>query len=114
MDDWRQHAECLDKPELFFIERGQKGNEAKILCAECPVINECYEYAIREKPLYGIWAGKTAKTLRSIRNAPARKGPAPQHGYRGYLRGCRCGICVDAKNRQNRMAAERKKLRRTA
>jgi WhiB family redox-sensing transcriptional regulator len=61
--NWRHYAECLDhNPELFFpvgttgpaVEQTKK---AKAVCAECPVIDWCREWAINTAQEFGIWAG---------------------------------------------------------
>lgn len=61
--DWKARAKCknlpsVDSDNVFFYESGQKSNRAKRFCTNCPVKQECLNYAIlyREK---GVWAGTT-------------------------------------------------------
>lgn len=59
---------CRSRPELFFpedffdyTERVIVEGWARKLCAECPVMNLCAEYAMTAKETTGIWGGLTAK-----------------------------------------------------
>lgn len=72
-EKWRLRANCkgLDT-DIFFPTRGatkQKIAEAKAICAQCTVQEECHQYAMSygERRLIGIWGGKTAKQRRKER-----------------------------------------------
>src|SRR5690606_35053352 len=55
---WRNNAACLGvDSNVFFVDRGAKATEAKQICGGCPVREECLEYALRTRPVYGIWGG---------------------------------------------------------
>lgn len=57
---WHRHAACRGvDPELFFPNRGENTQEAKAICATCPVKAECHEAGRFEH--YGIWGGTTRK-----------------------------------------------------
>lgn len=45
---WRRHAACHGQTALFFVGRGHHGqtDQAKALCAACPVLEPCREYAL--------------------------------------------------------------------
>lgn len=53
---------CADYPELFYPEgedykvRHQTAR-AKLICQDCPLKEQCLEYAITAKEHYGIWGG---------------------------------------------------------
>jgi len=53
-------ANCIGKGEMFFPGKGESGvaNEAKKLCEQCVVSDECDAYAKRMNTEYGVWAGK--------------------------------------------------------
>lgn len=56
-------------PELFFPDGKNKREQeyaAKVICASCPLINECLKFAIQNREL-GIWGGKTEEERRRIR-----------------------------------------------
>lgn len=59
---WVTDAVCAQvDPELFFPELGQNCQDAKRLCASCPVQPECLAYALANRELYGIWGGTSTK-----------------------------------------------------
>ena len=51
---------------IFFAEKGQRLDEAKAVCADCPVKRECLECAIRNRERVGVWGGLTPKQRRSV------------------------------------------------
>lgn len=62
---WRERAACRDSdPDLFF-PIGRTGpnavqvDEAKAVCAGCPVKDTCLEWARNFGPVEGIWGGTT-------------------------------------------------------
>lgn len=76
--DWRSSAACLDHdPELFFPV-GNTGpaiaqiEEAKSICASCPVTATCLEWAIKNGQDFGVWGGKSEDERRSIKRRAAR------------------------------------------
>ena len=55
---------CQDIPDIFFPEdfpdkqtREYAIRTAKALCKECPLLIQCFAYAIEAQEPYGIWAG---------------------------------------------------------
>jgi WhiB family redox-sensing transcriptional regulator len=44
-------------PDLFFSDSLRDLNDAKRVCADCPVRRPCGAYADREGMTYGVWAG---------------------------------------------------------
>ena len=74
---WHGRAACRGMdPAIFFPERGARnsGQEAKAVCAACPVTAECGEAGARETS--GVWGGKCA---RQRRDEPGYRhfGPSP-------------------------------------
>jgi WhiB family redox-sensing transcriptional regulator len=85
--DWRDRAACLDEdPELFF-PIGTSGpaqaqiEDAKAVCARCPVLAECRTWALENPNLagFGVFGGlsederKTEVRRRRRRSAAARQ-----------------------------------------
>src|SRR5215213_3953927 len=73
-DAWRTRAACRSLPgELFFPageleeEAVEQAEEAKAVCAQCPVRTPCLEFAIASNQPFGIWGGANASERRSIR-----------------------------------------------
>ena len=64
---FNNHASCSDhNPDLWFPQeragsrswtRTPDAIRARTICASCPARIECYDYAIKIRNLYGIWAG---------------------------------------------------------
>ena len=72
MDDWRQHAACRGMAtDLFMPEahRGRAGHPALKVCATCPVVHQCLQYALMMDDIVptGVWGGTTDKHRRRIR-----------------------------------------------
>ena len=67
-DDWRDYAACLGRsPDLFFPSLGETARFAKAVCGECPVTEECFEYAMDTNQQFGVWGGRTTDDLRAER-----------------------------------------------
>lgn len=62
--EWIKDADCGEEPvRTFFLikdERYKPGrfDRAFEICAECPVLRECDDYATRTKEKWGVWGGK--------------------------------------------------------
>ncbi|PXA75043.1 WhiB family transcriptional regulator [Auritidibacter sp. NML120779] len=76
--DWRSKAACLDKdPELFFPV-GNTGpallqiEEAKAICNQCPVTEQCLQWAISTGQDYGVWGGMSEDERRALKRRKAR------------------------------------------
>jgi WhiB family redox-sensing transcriptional regulator len=63
--DWQQHGACREVDSRIFFhpvgERGaphaQREEEAKRVCARCPVQLACRAYALEAEEPYGVWGG---------------------------------------------------------
>lgn len=67
----REEALCAQSdPDLWFEERTILAREAISICSQCPVMEECRQFAIDNDVDYGIWGGMTtAQRRREIRIA---------------------------------------------
>lgn len=73
MNDWQSRGACNGAPPgIFYPDRGDTSRveEAKAICAGCPVRDECFDYALHHEK-YGVWAGTSPRQRASIR---ARRG----------------------------------------
>lgn len=79
---WRQQAGCANLDTNMFFPTGLTGssieqtNLAKSVCQDCPVANQCLEFALRTLQDYGVWGGRTEeerRVIRRSRRAAARK-----------------------------------------
>ncbi|MGI8514499.1 MAG: WhiB family transcriptional regulator [Acidimicrobiia bacterium] len=65
---WHSAAACRNVgSDIFFVGQGRSPKEAKAICAVCPALSECREWALRQKELQGIWAGMTGPELAAER-----------------------------------------------
>lgn len=56
--EWAVDAACTQvDPELFYPPDGHHGQEAKAVCAECPVRVQCLEWALRIRDRYAVLGG---------------------------------------------------------
>jgi WhiB family redox-sensing transcriptional regulator len=75
--DWMSEAACEGvDPDLFFPERGDDTSGAKAVCRECPVREDCLEYALANGIRYGIWGGTSERERKRLRRIRARLAQA--------------------------------------
>lgn len=64
-EPWMEDAACSRvDPDAWFPEKGSSNKDAKRVCATCPVVPECREYAMRNRERFGIWGGLSERELR--------------------------------------------------
>jgi len=69
---WHSAAACRDADsDLFFVGRGRSGKEAKAICAVCPAVSSCREWALSQRHLSGIWGGMNGPELAAERRRAA-------------------------------------------
>lgn len=76
MPDWMRRAACrAADPELFYPTGGDAVAiaAAKDICAGCPVVAECLEYAIANNEQYGVWGALTPEERRAISRRDMRR-----------------------------------------
>lgn len=72
--DWQLHAACRDTdPKVFFHPENERGparaareEAALAICATCPVMAECRDFALRTRETYGVWGGLTENDREEI------------------------------------------------
>lgn len=65
---WHEGAICAQTdPEAFYPEAGGVNHEAKRICATCPVLNDCREWAIESCEPWGVWGGLSERERREER-----------------------------------------------
>ena len=73
---WRIDAACADRSseEFFLAGDDLEGmRRAQAICAECPVQDECLEFALATNQSLGIWGGTTPNERRRLRREWLRK-----------------------------------------
>ena len=80
---WYDDAACRLADEepgapIFFAEAGHDAHsqvadeEAKAICAGCPVIEQCLSHALAAPERYGVWGGLSAHERDKMRRAHLR------------------------------------------
>ena len=81
--NWRDSAACLTSDTELFFPIGVTGpaipqlEEAKRVCAGCPVRAICLDWAIRVGVDHGVWGGLSGEERRSLKRR-TRRDEAPQ------------------------------------
>jgi WhiB family redox-sensing transcriptional regulator len=68
-NSWRQFARCRGiDPEVFYpvSDDEEAAEEAKAICALCPVREPCLEFALATREKNGIWGGLTERERRRV------------------------------------------------
>jgi WhiB family transcriptional regulator, redox-sensing transcriptional regulator len=92
--DWRTRGACLSAdPELFFpISSAGPAlaqlEQAKSICAGCPVRQQCLDFAVSTHQTHGVWGGTSPEERQSIRRrklavAGGLSGPRASHDRPG-------------------------------
>lgn len=64
---WRQQAACLGlDPDIFYPVSDDEAEDAKAICAHCPVRQTCIEYALANREREGVWGGYTESERRRL------------------------------------------------
>jgi WhiB family redox-sensing transcriptional regulator len=79
---WQRLAACRGEDSIFFFapayfeKRGEKlAREAvaKRICATCPVIDLCLEFALSTQEAHGVWGGLNETERRAVLKARTRE-----------------------------------------
>ena len=64
---WRQKAACRGlSTDIFYPVSDDDADEAKSICAVCPVREACLEWALDTREREGIWGGATERERRRL------------------------------------------------
>ncbi|WP_460071127.1 WhiB family transcriptional regulator [Streptomyces sp. YKOK-I1] len=70
-DDWREFANCAGLDSRVFFANGKGSTaqvqQAKRICAACPVRPQCADFAIKTGERWGVWGGMSQVELRRRR-----------------------------------------------
>lgn len=67
-EPWQAEGICrqVDTGDMFFPDKGGSTKEAKRVCAVCPVIEECREFALAHDERFGVWGGLSERERRQV------------------------------------------------
>jgi len=64
---WQADANCATTdPDLFFPNKGEVSDNAKQVCANCDVQQQCLNYAITNHIAIGVFGGLAATDRRGL------------------------------------------------
>jgi WhiB family transcriptional regulator, redox-sensing transcriptional regulator len=99
---WQQDAACKDTPhpDLFFPGKGEDSEAAKQVCAGCPVLGECLEFALATMRAadrdHGVYGGLTPAERARLRGGPvlvrAHRLDSPAQAVIGHRLANRIGL----------------------
>ena len=70
-EPWMEFAACAQvDAELWFPVIGGSAKEAKAICRECPVLEQCLAFAVEHHEV-GIWGGTSEKQRQALRRDAA-------------------------------------------
>jgi WhiB family redox-sensing transcriptional regulator len=111
--EWARRGACREAdPELFYAHRC--ADEAKAVCAGCPVRQECLAYALALPEKEGVWGGLDANDRLLLRDAGTEREcgrcgcskPVTEFspdGRGGWLENCRpCRAKAESEGRKRR------------
>jgi WhiB family transcriptional regulator, redox-sensing transcriptional regulator len=65
---WAKRAGCAaTDSEIFFPPHGDPATQARRICANCPVRDDCLAYALDADEKFGIWGGLDPRERQSLR-----------------------------------------------
>jgi WhiB family redox-sensing transcriptional regulator len=65
---WSDLAACAEyDTEFFFPPKGVSARKAKAVCASCPVVSECREFALAVPEEHGVWGNTTPEERKALR-----------------------------------------------
>jgi hypothetical protein len=70
--EWRDWASCREvDPELWFAEKGHQDwtQAAKRICGDCPVKDECLQFALDHDLRFGVYGGTSERERRPMHKA---------------------------------------------
>ena len=71
--EWHGRGLCVgDDPDVFFPSHGDPGTQAREVCADCAVRNDCLNYAI-DADEFGIWGGLDQEERRNLKRRQRRQ-----------------------------------------
>jgi hypothetical protein len=68
--EWVNEALCAQvgpEDSLWFPDKGQSNKQAKLICAECPVRQQCLQYALDRSEQHGIWGGLSDRERKELK-----------------------------------------------
>jgi WhiB family transcriptional regulator, redox-sensing transcriptional regulator len=66
-NEWMAAGKCREQaPTVFFPHDGAGVDRARRICAGCPVLDVCLEYALTNRIDHGVWGGTSERERKRI------------------------------------------------
>lgn len=113
---WHDDAACRGMdPELWFPRRGEPTRPAQDVCATCPVVADCLDWALGNGEQFGIWGGTSERERRRMRRrAVACRRCGRRFVSDGAPRVYCSDACRDAARREGKRASHVRRRTRVA
>ena len=111
--EWTADAACRDMPtDWWFPERGGDYAKAKRICHQCPVKQQCLDYALTLPVCVGIWGGTSGIERRRLKSTIDIERPINHGTHSGYVvhRKRNENPCDPCKNAHNLYKQTRKRI----
>lgn len=92
----KNHPSCSDYTEDYWFDyetirssvfQETEGTlKARYICAECPALQECLDYAVKYENLDGIWGGTDSIQRRAMRKAQGINAIDFKYSYPNLIR----------------------------
>lgn len=71
--DWRTGTPCKADPDVMYGTSDASVERAKSICRGCPVMEQCAQWALENRELYGTWGGLSERErIKILRRRGAR------------------------------------------
>lgn len=72
--DWQAHGACRGTDPALFYGAVSKADveQARAVCADCPVKNLCAAWSLANNEKFGVWGGLSERQRRTVRHDKAR------------------------------------------
>lgn len=107
LGEWANRGACRTVETAVFYpspitRAGREYDEARAVCAVCPVIDDCRAYGLEHNPP-GMWGGLSEWDRRRRNQRPSAPAPGTASGWKPRCPGCRWptpGIPVAGRHRE--------------
>lgn len=70
-EPWMEDANCVTSDaEIFFPDKGGSTKDAKLVCSNCDVRNDCLSFAL-DRDDHGVWGGLSQFERRRLKRGAA-------------------------------------------
>jgi WhiB family redox-sensing transcriptional regulator len=84
---WVKQGACKDDPDAMYPGSSDAEiDDAKAVCGNCPVIQQCRQWALETREPFGVWGGMSEAERRGLLRQAARRNLTPEEVKAGQTR----------------------------